>query len=130
MATHLKEPNLYHLSGDGIHVSYATETFVGEPQLTYQDAHQTKHFIGDQIKVEPSRAGTLVTVVLEMTPDRGPTTFTLLVPRVTLGVSPSAPVNTIGIVTVHRLWLGGIPNGQDDLYTVHKLQGTASQVIS
>jgi hypothetical protein len=130
MAPQPKQPNLYHLSGDGIHVTYATETFIGKPQLTYQDAHGTKHFIGDQIKVEPSRAGTLVTVVLQMTPDAGSTTFTLLIPRVTLGVTDSASVQTIGIVTVHKFWLGGIPIGQDDLYTVHKLEGTASHVIS
>jgi hypothetical protein len=77
--------------------------------------------------------GQVVSVTLVFTPDLGSTTFSLLVPRVQLagpsGVS-SVPVSTDGITVHHRFSLvPALNHGQQDLYTVTRLQGTASHVF-
>jgi hypothetical protein len=126
----LRETNLYELSGDGIHVTYSTTSFTGQPQFVYQDAQGTKTFSGSQIKVEKCELGTLVSVVLLMTVDSGSTTFTLLVPNVGLPFGDVAQIDTLGIVTVHRFSIVGPPHGQREFYTAHQLHGTAAFVIA
>jgi len=56
-----------------------------------------------------------------------PTTFTLLVPRVQLEPNQSAPVDTLGITAIHRFSLvPALQHGQQDIYSVDRLHGTAS----
>jgi hypothetical protein len=123
-------PNFYVLSGPGLHVSYSTTSFAGVPQFHYQDGFQSHSFSGPQIKTEETALGTLVTVVTRMTVDTGSTTFTLVVPPVTLPASNTAPINTLGITTVHKFSVvKAFMVGQDDLYTVTYLHGTAEHVV-
>jgi hypothetical protein len=120
-----KQPNFYDLSGDGIHITYATTTFEGPPIFIYQDAAQNKKFTAKEIQSVDSDAGTLVTVRIQLTPDFGSTSFSVLIPRVNLSASDTAQVATIGITTLHKTTIIGPRQGQTDVYTVHQLQGTA-----
>jgi hypothetical protein len=119
------QPTLYELSGGGIHVTYATSSLQGQPQFNYHDAFQAKNFTGNQIQTADTVLGRLVTVFLVQTVDSGSTTFTLLVPTVNLPPSKVANITTEGITTLHKFAIVKPPQGQTELYTVHKLHGTA-----
>jgi hypothetical protein len=123
------QPNQFELSGDGIHATYSTTSFLGKPLFNYHDLHQSKNFSGDEIKTEESALGTLVTVSLHQTPDSGSTTFTLIVPDANLPPSNVISIQTEGITTLHRSSIIPI-QGQTEFYTVHKLHGTATFVVS
>jgi hypothetical protein len=124
------QPDMYELHGGGIHVTYSTSTasFSGKPLLTYHDHSLVKDFIGDQIKTLQTDIGTLVTVVIHMTPDRGSTTFSLLIPRVNLPPADVANITAEGITTLQKFSLP-LPVGQTQFYTVHTLHGTARFVV-
>lgn len=124
-------PDIFVLSGGGLHVSYATSGIDGKSHFTYQDAHRTLTFSDNQIRtVDVPDIGTLVSVTLMLTVDSGSTTFSLVIPRVNLPGESSVPISTDGITTVHRFSL--IPafnQGQRDFYTVMRLRGSASLVL-
>ena len=127
----LKHPNLYELSGGGIHVTYSTTSFGGVPIFTYQDAFQSKQFTGSQIRTVLTEIGTLVTVTIFLTVDSGSTTFTVLIPTVNLRSTDSVAISTEGITTVHRFLVVGPPlQGQTETYSVYPLTGTASFVAA
>ena len=122
-------PNLYTLHGHLLHISYSTSGIDGKAHFQYQDSHQTLNFSGDQIRTTESEIATLVTVTIRTTIDSGSTTFSLLLPTVTLGLSVSAPIRTVGITTVHKFSL--IPSlnlGQTELYRVTDLTGNVQHV--
>lgn len=123
-------PNLFQLSGHHLHVSYSTTGIDGKPRLTYQDAHRALSFVGDQIRVVECDVGHLVSVTLQMTPDSGSTSLSVLVPRVVLVDNAAQAVHTQAITTIHRFSIvPAFDVGQDDLYTVTALAGTARTVI-
>lgn len=124
-------PNLYELKGKQLHIVYSTTSIDGSPRLTYQDAHQTLIFKGDEIRTVTTEIGKLVTVSLRRSIDAGSTSFTLLVPDVSLDQTSSAHVVTDGLTTLHRFSAVPVFNhGQKELYTVTPLQGTARVVLS
>src|SRR5262245_54302748 len=90
-ATPTTRPNLYQLQGEALHVTYATSGIDGLPHFSYQDAHQTLSFKGDEIRVAETEIGMLVTVSIRRTIDSGATSFTLLVPTVNVEQGGSAP---------------------------------------
>src|SRR5579884_1438443 len=92
-----KKPNLYQVSGDGIHVTYSTSGFDGKPHFSYQDATRNESFTGDGIRTVQTEIGTLVTVTIRLTIDSGSTSFTLFVPNVNLRFGDSVPITTEGI---------------------------------
>jgi hypothetical protein len=126
-------PNHYQLSGDGISVTFLPTGAGGLAHFTYQDSQRTLNFTGDQIrKVDVPDLGTVVSVTLIMTVDSGSTTFSVLIPQTTLQntAGASAHIRTLGITTVHRFGLVPVFNvGQDEIYSVVHLHGTASSVI-
>ena len=125
------EPNVYHLHGGGIHVSYSTTSIGGQPLFSYHDVNLSRNFSGGQIVTVKTSIGTLVTVVLHLTPDAGSTSFSVLIPIVNLpGQNQSSPVRTEGVTTIHRLALSpALLHGQIELYHVTPLTGTASFVV-
>jgi len=125
-----KQPNRFELSGDGIHITYSTTTFGGRPQFSYQDANGTKLFVDKSIRTAKTEIGTLVSVTLNITPDAGSTTFTVLIPIVNLPVSDLANITTYGITTLHKFSIFGAPLGQTELYTAHPLQGIAAFFVT
>jgi len=132
-AVQVGTPDLYELHGGGISVTYHPVFVGGVPALTYQDAHRTLHFRGNDIrKVEVPDLGTVVSVTLVMTVDTGSTTFSVLLPKVNLPghTGASTHISTEGITTVHRLSPVPAANlGQREVYTFTPMHGTASLVI-
>jgi hypothetical protein len=124
-------PNLFHLSGHHLHVTYATTGIAGQPTLTYQDLHQSKSFHGNEIRTVESDLGMQVSVTLRITPDVGSTTFSLLIPRMRISPTSIAPVHTYGITTVHSMPFAPpqAVQGQLDTYSVTSLHGTAQAVV-
>lgn len=126
-------PNQYHLSGNGVRVSYfpggaGPLTTDGPLILTYQDAHRTLAFRGEQARVvDVPELGTTVTVTLDLTIDAGSITATLLIPTVVLPPGGSTTVQTDLITTSHLFFLTGLGPAQRDHYTVTPLTGEASQ---
>ena len=56
-------PNMYHLSGHSLHVTYTTTSLDGQPTMSYQDAHQAKSFHGDQLRIVPNHACVVTNMV-------------------------------------------------------------------
>lgn len=123
------QPNLYELSGHGIHVTYSTTSITGKPVFSYHDAAQTKSFSGDQIQTQESILGTLVSVFLMRTIDGPSTSFTVLIPSVRLSGPEVIHISTEGITTLHKFGVPPPPSGQTELYTLHPLRGTARFVV-
>lgn len=127
------KPNLYELSGHGIDITFLPVGAGGLAHFSYQDAHRSMQFSGNQIRsVEVADLGTLVSVTLVLTPDSGSTTFSVLLPHVNLDNQrgSSAPVHTDGITTHHRFALSPqLLRGQLERYHVTPMHGTASLVI-
>jgi len=121
-------PNLYQLSGKHLHVTYTTTGLDGRPTLTYQDAHQGKSFKGDEIRAVECDLGTLVSVTLVLSVDRGSTSFSLVIPRMQIPQGTNAPVHTDGVTTMHRFAATALTQGQLDTYSATELQGTAQAV--
>jgi hypothetical protein len=129
VALPVNTPDLYSLHGDQLRITYATTSFDGRPRFDYQDATQMHSFEDDQIRATTTEIGLLVTVTLFRSIDRGSTTFTLLVPTVNLGSAQQAPIDTLGITTIHRFSsVPALNQGQTELYRVTPLTGTASFV--
>ena len=124
------QPTLYDLSGKGIHVSFTTANIAGKPVFSYHDAHQTKTFTGDEIKIETTVIGEMVTVFLLRTIDGPSTSFSVLLPGVRLPPSNIANITAEGITTLHRSSIIGPPIGQIESYAVQPLEGTARFVES
>lgn len=126
-------PDHYQLSGGGISITYLPVGAGGLAHFQYQDSQRTLNFTGDQIRtVEVPDIGSIVSVTLILTVDSGSTTFSVLIPKTSLQSAPgsSAHIRTEGITTVHRFSVLPAANvGQDELYTVTSLHGTASDVI-
>ena len=123
-------PNLYHLSGQHVHVTYSPTSLDGKPTMSYQDAHQSKSFKGSEIRTVECDLGTLVSVTLHMTPDVGSTTLSLVIPRMRISPVSVAQVRTDCITTLHStpFALPQSIQGQLDTYTVTSLHGTAQAV--
>jgi hypothetical protein len=122
-------PNLYQLSGHHLHVTYSTTSFAGKPTMTYQDAHQSKSFTGDEIRTVECDLGTLVSVTLRMTVDVGSTSLSVVIPRMRVSPAGVAAVHTECITTVHSTpFAPQTIQGQADTYTITTLQGTAQAV--
>src|SRR3989442_1009713 len=96
------QPNLFNLTGRHLHITYATSGIDGQPHFTYQDAHQTLNFRGDQIRAVECDLGMLVSVSIVRSVDSGSTSFSLLVPRIVLDGTTPAQIRTEGITTIHR----------------------------
>ena len=124
------QPNMYQVSGGGIHVTYSTTSLQGQPLFNYHDAFQVKNFTGNQITTLQTSIGKLVTVTIHMTVDSGSTTFSVLLPNVNLpdGLFGSANITAEGITTVHRFSIFHI-QGQTEFYTAVPMQGTAAHVL-
>lgn len=124
------QPNLYHLSGHDLHVTFSRTSLNGQPQFVYQDRTHSKTFRGADIQIDSVEAlGEIVSVTIASTPDLGSTTFSVLIPFINLISEKSAFVHTDGITTMHRTSLAPpLDQGQRETYVVTALRGTATQV--
>jgi hypothetical protein len=124
-------PNLYELqnASGSVSVVYSTSSFTGEPRLTYTNGSMTKSFSGDEIRVQETEIGKLVTVTVAFRPDVNFVTLSLLIPDISLGGQP-VRISSRAILTTHRTPFTPLPFvGQRELYRqVILLKGIASEV--
>ncbi len=128
------QPNRFVLqSSDGkIKVDYETSTFVGQPALNLTQAPAPpRHFAGSQVRTLATEVGTLVTVTTHITIDSGSTSFSVLIPAISLnGFGDHEAFATEAIITSHS---GPIPlpaAGVHERYQFVPLKGDASFVFT
>ena len=99
------QPNRFELqSNDGkTKVDYETASFIGQPVLNLsQGPGPIRHFTGSQIRRIDTEIGTLVSVTTQMSVDIGSTSFSILIPAITLtAISEHQAFTTEAIVTHH-----------------------------
>ena len=119
-------PNVYHLAGDGIQITYTVSNANGESQLDYRGAQGNQTFSGNQINFEKSSLGILVTVFLFRSIDAGSITLTLVVPDVYLGNITELPIRNFAVVSDNRFSIIGIHQPrQTQTYQIFVLEGMA-----
>ncbi len=125
-----REANLFELGCGRVSVTYSTTSFIGKPLFSYRDGSLNLSFSGDEIQVEETSIGRLVTVTLEVIADLRTVTFTVILPvvRVIAG-SVGTVISVPGIRTTHHTTIAGPPPvGPEKTYEVCELRGTAQAV--
>ena len=127
------QPNRYVLqSHDGkTKVDYETASFFGQPTLNLTEGTgPVRHFSGSQIRTLNSEIGTLVTVTTRMTIDAGATSFSVLIPAVTLtAILDHQRIATDAIVTTHSGPNSVPATGVHETYHFIPLTGDARFVL-
>src|SRR5215469_15305422 len=97
-----------HSNDNTTKVSYFTSNIAGQPALTLtQGTGPARNFVGSQIRTVSTEIGTLVSVTTHMTIDTGSTSFSVLIPAITLSSNADHKAfTTEAIVTSHS---GPIP---------------------
>jgi hypothetical protein len=122
-------PNSFQLAGDTTQVSYSTSGIDGKPHFSFKKGSKTLDFSGSQISSQTLKIGTLVSVTLAVVPDVSTTTFSILLPAITLPASNRQAFRTVGITTVTKTTIAGPPVGVQQTYTTVALRGTARLVV-
>ena len=100
----------YVLEAQDLKITYLVSGFQGLPYLTYQDSAQTLSFKGTEIRAAETEIGSLVTVTLKLTVDAGSTSFSVLIPAITLADTQAEETfKTVGVLTVHKTALVAPP---------------------
>jgi hypothetical protein len=128
------QPNRFTLqSNDGkTKVDYETSGLIGQPILNLtQGPGPIRHFSGSQIRRVNTEIGTLVTVTTHMTVDTGSTSFSVLIPAITLtAASGHQSFASEAIVTSHT-GPNSVPStGVHETYQFIPMKGDASFVLS
>jgi hypothetical protein len=129
------KPNRYVLqSSDGnTKVDYETSSFIGQPTLNLMQGPggPIRHFTGSQIRTRNAEIGTLVTVTTQLTIDAGSTSFSVLIPAISLtAMSDHKTFATEAIVTSHT-GPNSVPStGVHERYQFIPLKGEATFVLS
>ena len=130
------QPNRYVLQGQNgfDKVEYETSSFIGQPILILTLGSPTspaRQFTGSQIRTVNTEIGTLVTVTTHLTIDTGSTSFSVLIPAITLtSISDRETFSTEAIVTSHS-GPNSIPStGVHETYHFIPLKGEASFVFT
>ena len=131
------QPNRYVLqSSDGkTKVDYETSSFIGQPVLNLTQGPSPtvpiRHFSGSQIRRRNTEIGTLITVTTQISVDTGSTSFSVLIPAISLStVSDHKTFATEAIVTSHS-GPNSVPStGVHETYQFIPLKGEANFVLS
>lgn len=124
-----RKPAVFIVQGGDLHIIFVPSASDGQPRLEYRDSSQTRTFSGDQVRTLDTDVGTLVTVTLQIIPDVGNTSFTLVVPRVNLQ-SHETQISTFGVTTHNRTPFILVPDqGQTQTYRVKELHGVVQAAV-
>src|SRR6266567_2042378 len=126
------QPNRYVMQGGTTKVDYETSSFIGQPVLNLTlGTGPTRHFTGSQIRIRNTEIGTLVSVTTSMTVDTGSTSFSVLIPAISLKtLSDHQKFATEAIVTSHS-GPNSVPRtGVHETYEFIPLKGEATFVLS
>ncbi len=131
------QPNRFVLqSNDGkTKVDYETSSFIGQPTLNLAQGPSPtvpiRHFAGSQIRTVNTEIGTLVSVTTHITIDTGSTSFSVLIPAISLtSISDHKTFTTEAIVTSHTGPNSVPATGVHETYQFIQLRGEASFVLS
>lgn len=123
--------NLFELSSGTIQVTYSTTSILGGPIFSYRNSTLSRSFRGEEIRIENSAIGDIVTVTLETIPDLRTVTFSLVVPVVTVMTQSSGTrIKVLGITTTTPTMIAGPPPGPQQLYSAVYLRGSAQFIVS
>ncbi len=123
--------NLFELNGNLIHVTYSSTSILGGPLLSYRDDQRSLSFKGDEIRIQNTELGELITVTLESIPDLKTVLFSILLPIVTvMPQSSGTRIKVPGITTTNPTTIAGPPSGPQQLYALVNLRGTAQFIVS
>lgn len=112
---------MFLLTGEGLKISY----YINEDnssELDYQDAQASQTFQSNQLHIQQSAIGTLITATLKNNADAGGTTFTLVLPNVKLGGQTKQPLETFAVIAQDYSALSRV--GAQLTYRVVALKGT------
>jgi hypothetical protein len=125
-------PNHYVLKGQDIEVTYNKHNITGQPVLDVEYKGTKQNFIEENIKLEVTEIGELVTVLLRSEPERATITLTLLIPLINLDGHKASTFQTEAIITEHLTGIvgPGLVKGAIQKYLFVPLEGTASIVYS
>ncbi len=125
------QANLFELSRGAIHVTYSSTSILGGPILSYRDNRISRSFRGDEIHIQDTDIGQLITVTLETIPDLRTVNFSLVLPAVTvMPQSQGTHIRVPGITATAPTTIAGPPPGPQQLYSVVNLRGTAQFIVS
>ena len=128
------QPNRFVMqSHDGkTKVDYETTSFIGQPVLNLTEGPgPIRHFSGSQIRRINTEIGTLVTVTTRMTIDTGSTSFSVLIPAISLAnISDHKSFNTEAIVTSHTGPNSVPATGVHETYQFIPLSGQANFILA
>lgn len=119
----LIQPNLFTLQGYQTQITYATTSITGVSQFTYTNGAETVNFRGEEIVVEETQLGQLVSVVLPES--RAFETLTLLIPVIHLPQECQESALQTTAILSRRV---KVQAGQAQSYLPLALAGTAQQV--
>ena len=126
------QPNKFALqSSDGkTKVDYETSSFIGQPTLNLtQGPGPIRHFSGSQIRRINTEIGTLVSVTTHITVDTGSTSFSILIPAITLtSGSDHKDFSTDAVITAHTGPNSVPTTGVHETYQFIPLKGQATFV--
>jgi len=131
------QPNRFVLrSSDAkskIEVDYETSSFIGQPvlNLIQGPGGPIRHFSGSQIRRVNTEIGTLVSVTTQVSVDTGSTSFSVLIPAITLtGLGDTKSFATDAVITTHS-GPNSVPStGVHETYQFIALKGEANFVVS
>ena len=118
----------FRLSGEGVEITYVTNGQDGKPHFTYKDAEYDRSYVGDEIRIQQSELGSLVTATLRYLPDAWSKTVTLIVPGVWGVRDLGADVETPAIKCLHSMTMVPQP-GAAESYEVILLKGSVQSTI-
>jgi len=120
------QANHFELRSEKIEVLYDMTSISGQPLFNYRDDCFDQSFTGEEIRIQETEVGQLITVTLEEVADLRTVTFTLILPMVNLGgESDKSSVEVPGIVTTTHTTIQGPGAGPEKTYSTVALQGTA-----
>jgi hypothetical protein len=125
------QANLFELSSSSIHVTYSSTSILGGPLLSYRDSQLSRSFRGQEIRIQDTEVGQLISVTLESIPDLKTVTFSLILPVVTvMQQSSGTRIRVVGLTTTEPTTIAGPPPGPQQLYSAVTLRGTAQFIVS
>jgi hypothetical protein len=124
---YLHYANQFDLRYRGKDISFTQANIAGDPLLTYDQ----RYFYGDEIELQNTAIGELVTVTLEQRPNGDRWRLTLVLPRTWVSGYESSLVEALVIESVARGRAGGPPAGEELKYErVTQVGGHALFVVS
>jgi len=127
------QPNRFELkSNDGkTKVDYETSSFIGQPSLNLSTGPgPIRHFVGSQIRRVNTEIGTLVSVTTQMTIDTGSTSFSVLIPAITLKSNTDRQTFATEAIVTHHTGPNSVPStGTHETYQFTPMKGEADFAI-